>query len=526
MAGTLTVHAEGEEKVQTTNPAQSGGGESRSGMHNPKVAGSSPAPATTKTMRKHGLCDLNARNKQGKRDPQNAASSLIMRVITNLEMAMMQKKNIHERPVEILQRLIQFNTTNPPGHEAACVGYIRDLLNEAGVESTLLAKDPDRPNLIARLPGEGKAPPLLLYGHVDVVTTENQPWQQPPFEGKLIDGYVWGRGALDMKGGVAMMVAAFLRANAEGLRPPGDILLAIVSDEEAGGDFGAKFLVEEHAELFKGIKYAIGEFGGFTLTIGGKRFYPIMISEKQVCWMKATVRGLGGHGSMPEKGGASAKLARLLKALDENDLPIHVTPPAKMMVDAMASALGGPQGLILGQLANPALTDFVLKTLGSRGRTFYPLFRNTVSPTILHGSSKINVIPSEISVELDGRLLPGQTPDDMLHELRAIVGDDVQLDLIQFDPGPAEPDMSLFNKLAEVLKESDSEGIPIPLLLSGVTDGRFFSQIGIQTYGYLPMTLPEDFNFSQIIHAADERVPAAAIEFGAQVIYKALRRFG
>ena len=439
---------------------------------------------------------------------------------------MMQKRNIHERPVEILQRLIQFNTTNPPGHEAACVGYIRDLLNEAGVETTLLAKDPDRPNLIARLPGEGKAPPLLLYGHVDVVTTENQPWQQPPFEGKLIDGYVWGRGALDMKGGVAMMVAAFLRANAEGLRPPGDILLAIVSDEEAGGDFGAKFLVEEHAELFKGIKYAIGEFGGFTLTIGGKRFYPIMISEKQACWMKATVRGLGGHGSMPEKGGASAKLARLLKALDENDLPIHVTPPAKMMVDAMASALGGPQGLILGQLANPALTDFVLKTLGSRGRTFYPLFRNTVSPTILHGSSKINVIPSEISVELDGRLLPGQTPDDMLHELRAIVGDDVQLDLIQFDPGPAEPDMSLFNKLAEVLKESDSEGIPIPLLLSGVTDGRFFSQIGIQTYGYLPMTLPEDFNFSQIIHAADERVPAAAIEFGAQVIYKALRRFG
>ncbi len=439
---------------------------------------------------------------------------------------MMQKRNIHERPVEILQRLIQFNTTNPPGHEAACVGYIRDLLNEAGVESTLLAKDPDRPNLIARLPGEGKAPPLLLYGHVDVVTTENQPWQQPPFEGKLIDGYVWGRGALDMKGGVAMMVAAFLRANAEGLRPPGDILLAIVSDEEAGGDFGAKFLVEEHAELFKGIKYAIGEFGGFTLTIGGKRFYPIMISEKQVCWMKATVRGLGGHGSMPEKGGASAKLARLLKALDENDLPIHVTPPAKMMVDAMASALGGPQSLILGQLANPALTDFVLKTLGSRGRTFYPLFRNTVSPTILHGSSKINVIPSEISVELDGRLLPGQTPDDMLHELRAIVGDDVQLDLIQFDPGPAEPDMSLFNKLADVLKESDPEGIPIPLLLSGVTDGRFFSQIGIQTYGYLPMTLPEDFNFSQIIHAADERVPAAAIEFGAQVIYKALRRFG
>ena len=438
---------------------------------------------------------------------------------------MTQKQNMHEHPVEILQRLIQFNTTNPPGHEAACVMYVRELLSEAGIESTLLAKDPNRPNLIARLPGEGKAPPLLLYGHVDVVTTENQPWQQPPFEGKLIDGYVWGRGALDMKGGVAMMVAAFLRANAEGLRPPGDIVLAIVSDEEAGGDYGAKFLVEEHPDLFKDIKHAIGEFGGFTLTIGGKRFYPIMISEKQICWMKATLRGQGGHGSMPVKGGAMAQLSKFLKALDENDLPIHVTPPAKMMVDAMASALGGAQGLILGQLTNPTLTDFVLKTLGARGRTFYPLFRNTVSPTLLQGRTKVNVIPSEISVELDGRLLPGQKPEDMIRELRAIVGNDVQLDVLQFDPGPAEPDMSMFNTLAGILKEADPEGIPVPLLLSGVTDGRFFSKIGIQTYGYLPMTLPEDFNFANVIHAADERVPAAAIEFGAQAIFKALSRF-
>lgn len=438
----------------------------------------------------------------------------------------MTNKNMHEHPVEILQRLIQFNTTNPPGHEAACVGYIRDLLSEASIESTLLAKDPNRPNLIARLPGEGKAPPLLLYGHVDVVTAENQPWQQPPFEGKLIDGYVWGRGALDMKGGVAMMVAAFLRANAEGLRPPGDIVLAIVSDEEAGGDYGAKFLVEEHPDLFKDIKYAIGEFGGFTLTIGGKRFYPIMISEKQVCWMKATVHGQGGHGSIPVKGGAMARLSQLLKALDENDLPVHVTPPAKLMVESMAAALGGAQGLILKQLTNPTLTDFVLKTLGARGRTFYPLFRNTVSPTILQGSTKVNVIPSEVSVELDGRLLPGQRPEDMLRELRAIVGSDVQLDVLQFDPGPADPDMSLFNTLAGILKEADPEGIPVPLILSGVTDGRFFSQIGIQTYGYLPMPLPDDFNFANTIHAADERVPAAAIEFGALAIFKALNRFG
>lgn len=439
---------------------------------------------------------------------------------------MAQNQNMHERPVEILQRLIRFNTTNPPGHEAACVGYIRDLLNEAGIESTLLAKDPERPNLIARIPGEGKAAPLLMYGHVDVVTTEDQPWQHPPFEGNLIDGYVWGRGALDMKGGVAMMVAAFLRANAEGLRPPGDIILTIVSDEEVGGDFGAKFLVDEHPELFKDVKYAIGEFGGFSMDVGGKRFYPIMISEKQICGIKATVRGQGGHGSMPVRGGAMARLSEMLKILDEKHFPVHITPPARMMVESMASALGGVQGAILGQLTNPLMTNTILNLLGERGRVFYPLFHNTVSPTILKGSNKINVIPSEVSVFMDGRMLPGFKPEQMLEEMRKIVGVGVELEVTEYDPGPSEPDMSLFNKLSDVLKEADPTGTPIPLLLSGVTDGRFFSKLGIQTYGYLPMPLPEDFQFASVIHAADERVPAAAIEFGAQAIFKALSRFG
>ncbi len=431
----------------------------------------------------------------------------------------------YARPVEILQKLIQFNTTNPPGDEAECIAYIRGLLSDAGIESTILAKTANRPNLIARIKGAGKAKPILLYGHVDVVTTENQKWEHPPFEGKLVDGVVWGRGALDMKGGVAMMLAAFLRVKAEGLQPAGDILLAIVSDEEAGGDFGAKFLVEEHPALFKDIRYAIGEFGGFALQIGKKRFYPIMISEKQICWMKATVRGQGGHGSMPVRGGAMAQIAQLLKQLDENHTPVHITPPARMMVEAMSSALGGAQGMLLGQLNNPSLTQSILNLLGERGRIFYPLFHNTVSPTILHGSAKINVIPSEISLELDGRLLPGFKPEDMVNELRPIVGKDVELEVVQFDPGPSEPDMGMFDMLSQILREADPDGIPIPLLLSGVTDGRFFSKLGIQTYGYLPMTLPEDFNFSATIHAANERVPAAAVEFGANAIFKALERF-
>jgi len=433
---------------------------------------------------------------------------------------------LHNRPVEILQKLIQFNTTNPPGDEAGCIEYIRGLLSGAGIESTILSKTPNRPNLVARIKGAGKAAPILLYGHVDVVTAENQKWEYPPFEGRLVDGFVWGRGALDMKGGIAMLLAAFMRIKVQGVQPPGDIVLAILSDEEGDGAFGARFLVEEHAGLFKDIRYALGEFGGFNLQVGAKRFYPIMISEKQICWMKATVHGPGGHGSMPVRGGAMSRLSTLLKQLDEKDLPVHVTPPAHLMIAAMATALGGVQGLLLGGLNNPALTTTILKLLGRRGRIFYPLFHNTVSSTVLHGSTKENVIPAEVSIDLDGRLLPGFTPQDMLHELRQIVGEHVDLEIIKFDPGPPEPDMGLFDTLAAILRAADPQGTPVPLLLSGVTDGRIFASLGIQTYGFLPMILPEDFNFIATIHAADERIPAAAVEFGTDAIYQALQKFG
>jgi acetylornithine deacetylase/succinyl-diaminopimelate desuccinylase-like protein len=433
---------------------------------------------------------------------------------------------IYQRPVELLQSLIQFDTTNPPGNESQCISFINGILTKAGVETKILAKQPERPNLIARLPGQGSAAPLLLYGHVDVVTAEKQQWQHPPFGGKQVDGYVWGRGALDMKGGITMMLAAFLRAKVENIKPAGDIVLAIVSDEEAGGDFGAKFLVESHPEEFAGIRYAIGEFGGFPLSVGKRRFYPIQVAEKQICWLRATLRGPGGHGSIPVRRGAMAKLSRFLKRLDAHRLPVHITPPGRLMFSTMASALGGVSGLMIGQLLNPRLTDRVLNLLGERGRLFDPLLHNTVSPTILHGSSKINVIPSEVAVELDGRLLPGFGPDDLVSEVRTIVGEGPELEVIRYDPGPAEPDMGLFDLLADILKEADPDGIPVPLLLSGVTDGRFFSRLGIQTYGFLPMLLPEGFNFTQTIHSADERIPVGAIEFGANAIFKALQRAG
>jgi acetylornithine deacetylase/succinyl-diaminopimelate desuccinylase-like protein len=427
-------------------------------------------------------------------------------------------------PVELLQRLIRFDTTNPPGNEAECVGFLRALLEEAGCETELYAKEPERPNLVTRLPGAGSAPPLLLYGHVDVVTTVAQPWSRAPFGGELVDGYVWGRGALDMKGGVAMLVSAFLRAKAEGLRPRGDIVLAILSDEEAGGDYGAKYLVEDHPHVFEGIRHALGEFGGFSLEMGGKRFYPIQVAEKQICWLKATISGRGGHGAMINRGGTMARLGRFLTDLDRGRLPVHVTPVARELVERIAAELPRPQRLVLEAVLKPRFTDGALRLMGPRSRTFEPMLRNTVSATIVRGGDKVNVVPGEIHLELDGRLLPGLAPDDLIGELRDVVGDDVAIELVRHDPGPSEPDLTLFEKLADVLREVDPGGIPVPLLQIGVTDGRFFSRLGIQTYGFLPMRLPGDFAFTDLIHAADERIPAEAVEFGTDAVYRVLQR--
>lgn len=439
---------------------------------------------------------------------------------------MSEPTTLYQRPVELLQALLRFDTTSPPGNEAACIGYIDGLLRSLGIQTTLLEKAPGRTNLIARLKGTGSAPPLLLQGHVDVVTTGEQQWTHPPFAGEIADGFVWGRGALDMKGGVAMMLAAFMRAHAERSTLPGDVILCLLCDEEQGGEFGAKFLVDDHPDLFTGVRYALGEFGGFTFGIGGKRFYPIMVAEKQSCALRATVRGPAGHGSMPIRGGAAAKLARMLHTLDQRRLPVHVAPPVRQMFTAVADALPFPTAPLLRQLLNPAMTNRVLDLLGERGRAFDPLLHHTVSPTIIRGGEKINVIPAAITVELDGRLLPGFKPDDLIAELETLLGNDVEFEVTDYEPGPPTTDMGMFDTLAGILREADRGGVPVPLMLSGVTDARLFARLGIQTYGFLPMQLPDDFYFTGTIHAADERIPVDSLAFGTDAIYAALQRFG
>lgn len=436
-----------------------------------------------------------------------------------------QSTPIYERPLELLQNLIRFDTTNPPGNERPCIEYINGLLKEAGIETTIVARTPARPNLLARLKGEGRAAPLLLYGHVDVVSTQGQQWTHPPFEGRIADGFIWGRGALDMKGPLTVLLSAFLKAKAERVPLPGDVLFAAVADEEAGDEFGARNLVDEHPGLFAGVRYALGEFGGFNMSLAGRRVYPIMVAEKQICRMKATFRGPGGHGSMPVRGGAMARLGEALRTLDRRRLPIHVTPAVRLMIEALGRVLPGAAGFTLRQLLNPFLTDAVLKALGARGKLFAPLFRNTLSPTILHAGGEINVIPAEVALEMDGRLLPGLQPETMLEETRRLIGDFGKVEITRSDPGPAAPDMGLFAALGKVLHEFDPQGAAIPFVMMAVTDARFLSKLGIQTYGFTPLKLPDDFDFLSAAHAADERLPVDALDFGVQAVFEVLKRF-
>ena len=432
-----------------------------------------------------------------------------------------------EQPVEILQGLLRFDTSNPPGDERACIEWIRDLIAAApGADCPIeLVGDAERPSLIARLAGAGDSPPLLLQGHVDVVPAEGE-WTHPPFAAEIDDGFLWGRGTLDMKGGVAMMLAAFLRAKAAATPPPGDVIFCALADEEAGSARGATLLVRESPELFEGVKYAIGEFGAFTMNIAGKRLYPVMVAEKQVFWIRATFRGPAGHGSMPVRGGAMAKLGKLLTGLDGNRLPVHITPPVRSMIEAIAAELPLPQKLMLRAMLEPAATNRILDLLGDRKAFFDPLLHNTVSATVVRGGNKANVIPGEVSVELDCRLLPGSGPEEVLEEIHKTTGVEIdEYEVLQHDPGAAQPDLGLFGELAATLTELDPEARVVPMVLPAVTDGRFFSQLGIQTYGFLPMPLPDDLPFMQLVHAPDERIPVDAIEFGTTAIARVLTRF-
>ena len=338
---------------------------------------------------------------------------------------------------------------------------------------------------------------------------------------------VWGRGALDMKGGVAMLVDAFLRAARGGLKPRGDLILCVLADEEDGGDAGAKFLCEEHAELFDGVRHALGEFGGFSQVVGGRRLYPIQVAEKQICWLRAVVRGPGGHASMPQRGGTMGRLARFLRDLDGSRTPVHVTPVARAFVEGMADALPRPQAAALRGLLAPRLTDGLLAAAAARAAAH--LLADP--PQHGDGDDRPRRRQDQRRPERDrararrpaAARLPAGRPDPRAARRSSETTSSWSSSATtRARPSRTSPGSRAW---AGSCSELDPEAVPLPLLMPGVTDGRFFGRLGIQTYGFLPLRLPADFKLFSMIHAADERVPADAIRFGAEAVGRAVERY-
>jgi acetylornithine deacetylase/succinyl-diaminopimelate desuccinylase-like protein len=429
-------------------------------------------------------------------------------------------------PGELARRLIRFDTTSPGGTERDLIAWLAPRLEEAGLDVQVLARDPERPNIVARLKGRGEAPPLLLHGHVDVVPVSGQKWSVDPFAGEVREGVLWGRGALDMKGGVAMLVTALLRA-AQGPAPAGDIVLCVLSDEEQGGAFGARFLVEDHAGLFAGVRHAIGEFGGFSFPMIGKRVYPIEVAEKQRAAVRLVAEGDAGHGALGGKGSAVNALAQSTRLIGKTPLPIHVTPVAAAMLDAMADAVGSPADRLVRSLKREKAAGPILRALGERGEAIAPMLRNTATVTHLAAGDRgaINVVPASAEANLDCRVLPGYGPDELLAELRPLLAPGVRAEIVLFEQADPAVDWSLYPFLAKLLADADPTGHPVPMLLAGVTDGRHFARLGVQHHGFLPMQLPPELPFMRLIHAPDERLPAASVEFGTNAIERVLERF-
>jgi acetylornithine deacetylase/succinyl-diaminopimelate desuccinylase-like protein len=428
-------------------------------------------------------------------------------------------------PLELLQALIRFDTSNPPGNERPCLEYVAKILSDAGIEHRFLALEDDRPNLLAWIRGRGDAPPLLLYAHVDVVPASAREWAHAPFAADIADGSVWGRGALDMKSGVAMLVTALVRLAALDPPPAGNVILALTSDEETGSRSGMRFLVEQHPEEFTGVRYALSEEGGFTQWHADRRFFPIQVAEKQRCVVRATVRGAGGHAASGVRATAAQKLGHLLTRLTTRRLPVHVTPAVAMMVREMAAAFSGPERIVFRALMVPTFTDRVLDILGRHGVPFDPILHNTATPTVFRSGIATNVVPTELTVDLDGRVLPGMRPHDLLRELESLAHGLAEFELVHEEPAaPSDPDLGLFPLLADVLRRRDPSAVPIPMVLPAYTDARHVSRLGIQTYGFLPMRLPRGITMS-LMHAPNERVPVDAVDFGADCLVEVIKRY-
>jgi acetylornithine deacetylase/succinyl-diaminopimelate desuccinylase-like protein len=419
--------------------------------------------------------------------------------------------------VDICHRLIRIDTTNDGQNdrpvERPAAEYVAGLLDEVGIEAQIVETGPGRSNVVARWGGTGAAgrqDALLVHGHLDVVPAAAEDWTVHPFSGEVQDGYLWGRGAVDMKDFDAMVLAVVRARAREGRVPERPLVLCFTADEEAGGHHGADVLVRDHADLFEGCTEAVGEVGGFSTTVRGQRLYLIEAAERGMAWMRLTARGRAGHGSMINHENAVTRLAAAIARIGTHEWPVRLTPTMRTLL--------GTVGELAGVDATPENATALVQEFGGAVRMLGAVLRNSINPTMLEAGYKVNVIPTEATAYADGRFLPGYE-DEFFATLAELVGDDITVEyLSNQQPWETPYDGRLVDAMTSSLVAEDPGALVAPYLMSAGTDAKHFSRLGMRTYGFAPLRLPEDLDFTALFHGVDERVPTDALEFGTRVL--------
>ncbi|MBI0298991.1 M20/M25/M40 family metallo-hydrolase [Streptomyces sp. PRKS01-29] len=427
--------------------------------------------------------------------------------------------------VRFTSDLIRIDTTNRGGgdcSERPAAEYVAEMLGDVEIEPTLLERSPGRTNVVARIEGTDRsAPALLVHGHLDVVPAEPADWTVHPFSGEVRDGVVWGRGAIDMKDMDAMVLAVVRAWARTGVRPRRDIVLAFTADEEDSAAWGAGFLAERHAELFEGCTEGISESGAFTFHAGsGTRIYPIAAGERGTAWLKLTARGRAGHGSKVNRDNAVSRLAAAVARIGEHSWPVRLTPTVKAALTELAALQGVP-----AEVDAPDFdVDALLAKLGPAAALVEPTVRNSANPTVLEAGYKVNVIPGSATAYVDGRMLPGG--EEEFHDtLDRLTGPDVEWEFHHRErPLEAPVDTPTYRAMRTAVEHFDPGARAVPYCMSGGTDAKQFSRLGIAGYGFSPLRLPEGFDYQALYHAVDERVPVEALHFGVRVLDHFLQR--
>ncbi|MGH3217453.1 MAG: M20/M25/M40 family metallo-hydrolase [Streptosporangiaceae bacterium] len=418
--------------------------------------------------------------------------------------------------VGLLGELIRINTSNPTHTERPAAEWVAEKLAEVHIPCQLIEAAPARTSVVARIEGRDPArPPLLVQGHLDVVPAEPAEWSVHPFSGDVLDGYVWGRGAVDMKNMDAMVLAIVRDWARQGRQPDRDLVLAFVSDEESGGHEGSRFLVEHHRDLFAGCTEAIGEVGGFSVTLNERaRLYLIQTAEKGINWLRLRAKSRPGHGSMLHDDNAVTHLAGAVSRIGEHEFPVVLTDTVRTLLQSVCE--------ICGIDWEPSDPQACLARLGGLVRMLGASLRNTANPTMLQAGYKANVVPSTAEATIDARFVPGQE-NALLSELDLLIGPDVDRDFLLRAIAVHTPfEGALVDTMAAALRAEDPLAHPVPYLLSGGTDAKAFSTLGIRCFGFSPVMLPEDLDFTALFHGIDERVPVSGLKFGVRVLERLL----